>query len=82
MSDSDAGNDEPATYRQAASEIEAILGAIEGDRNLDVDALADQVERASTLIKFCYAKLETAEVRVRKVTEDLKASRSDEEEPS
>jgi len=73
----DRNSDEapPATYRAAAAEIETILGAIERDRDLDVDALADQVERASSLIKFCYEKLESAEIRVKKVTDELGAGR-------
>ena len=54
-----------------AAEIERTLREIESDENVDIDELADRVERASELIQFCLGRLEQAELRVRKVTEKL-----------
>ncbi len=75
MSSPDARPEEPdgpeLSYREAAAEIEATLEKIENDPNIDIDELADRVERASELIQFCLARLEHAELRVRTVTEKL-----------
>ena len=75
MSSPDARPEEPdkpeLSYREAAAEIERTLEEIEKDPNVDIDELADRVERASELIQFCLARLEHAELRVRKVTEKL-----------
>ncbi|MEM7260887.1 MAG: exodeoxyribonuclease VII small subunit [Planctomycetota bacterium] len=76
-----AATEPPESYRAAAEEIESILGQIERDRNLDVDRLADHVERASGLIKFCYDRLEKAEMRVRKVTDDLASTTAEGSSP-
>ena len=70
--------DEELTYQVAASEIDRILEGIEDDREVDVDELAAQVERAAALIRFCHDRLKGAELRIRKVTEELEHdSRSD-----
>ncbi len=61
-------------YRDAAEEIERTLREIEDEREVDVDELADKVERAAELIRFCFDRLKKAETRVRKVTEELAAA--------
>ena len=66
------------SFGQARAEMDQILERIERDRALDVDELADCVERASELIKYCYARLEKAEARVQKVTEELGSAVPDE----
>ncbi|MCA8959511.1 MAG: exodeoxyribonuclease VII small subunit [Planctomycetes bacterium] len=73
-SNAPSGESVAESFGQARAEMDQILERIERDRALDVDDLADCVERASALIKFCYERLEKAEVRVRKVTEELGAS--------
>ena len=60
------------TYQQAADRIEQTLKRIEGDQDVDIDELADQVETATELIQFCLGRLERAELRVQKVTEKLR----------
>lgn len=59
------------TYRAAATEIEEILEKIDDESEVDIDELADMVERASKLISFCSDRLKGAEQRVTKVTEEL-----------
>ncbi|MGE3166193.1 MAG: exodeoxyribonuclease VII small subunit [Planctomycetota bacterium] len=63
--------EEPQSYREASGVIDRILAEIESDTELDVDDLADRVERASKLIDFCFERLRRADLRVRKVAEDL-----------
>ncbi|MFN0060203.1 MAG: exodeoxyribonuclease VII small subunit [Planctomycetota bacterium] len=69
--DSAAAASDAPSYRAAAAEIEQILGQIEDERSVDIDELAAKVERASTLIRLCFQKLKSAEMQVRRVTEEL-----------
>lgn len=62
---------EPVHYRDAVREIEEILTRLEDDREVDIDTLADQVERASTLIGLCSERLRSSQLRIRKVADDL-----------
>jgi exodeoxyribonuclease VII small subunit len=48
------------TYKQAITEIEAIINGIE-DESLDVDELAQQVKKAAQLLKVCKGKLKNTE---------------------
>ncbi|HCW45546.1 MAG: exodeoxyribonuclease VII small subunit [Planctomycetia bacterium] len=63
-------NTEPG-YREATEEIDAILNRIEDSREIDVDALADDVERAAELLQICGDRLKKAELRVQEVAERL-----------
>ena len=65
-------------YRDATREIDEILKRIENTEEIDVDALADDVERAAKLLEICGDKLKAAEIRVREVSERL-AEDEDEE---
>ena len=47
-------------------------GQLEGT-DVDVDQLAEQVARASTLITFCREKISAAQLRIEQVTADLDA---------
>ena len=58
-------------YREATEEIDAILNRIEDSREIDVDALADDVERAAELLQICGDRLKKAELRVQEVAERL-----------
>ncbi len=60
--------DKKPSYAQAIAEIEQILRNFENEQ-LDVDALAGQVKRASELIKLCQDKLKKAEGQVAQVLE-------------
>ncbi|MEM7164759.1 MAG: exodeoxyribonuclease VII small subunit [Planctomycetota bacterium] len=66
-----AGEENGLTYRAAATEIEEILEKIDDEADVDIDELADMVERASKLISFCFDRLKGAEQRVTKVTAEL-----------
>ena len=61
---------EEITYRDAVTELEEILDAIEQD-DVDLDLLADKVERASTLIALCRDKITATESKVKKVMATL-----------
>jgi exodeoxyribonuclease VII small subunit len=51
---------QPKNYGEAIAEVEAILARFAGGE-LDVDALAAQVKRATQLIAWCRVRLEKAE---------------------
>ena len=57
------------TYSQALAELEDIINRIESEE-VDVDALAEKVKRASVLIRFCKEKLKSTEEEVRSVLSD------------
>ena len=61
--------DEPG-YAQALAELEQILDELEAD-TVDVDRLADQVRRASTLIRLCRGRIADARMQVESVVADL-----------
>jgi exodeoxyribonuclease VII small subunit len=54
------------SYSRSLAELEEIISRIESEV-VDVDALADQVKRASALIRACREKLRNTEEEVRKV---------------
>lgn len=58
------------SYREAMDELEGILEAIESDE-VDLDALAANVERASELIAFCRTKIEKTEEKVVAIVKGL-----------
>ncbi len=64
------GKGKQISYSQALSELEKIVVEIESDK-IDVDALAEKVRRASQLVKFCRAKLRSAEDEVKKALGEL-----------
>lgn len=57
-------------YADAMRELEDILDDLEDD-DLDVDALATKVERASTLIQLCRDRIGAARVQVERVVASL-----------
>jgi exodeoxyribonuclease VII small subunit len=61
------------TYSQALNELEKIVAEIETEE-VDVDALAEKIKRASFLITFCKGKLRTAEDEVKKVLSEMEES--------
>ena len=58
------------TYAELSGELETILDEIESGE-IDLDALSDKVERAATLLGQCRKKLSATETKVKKVTEEL-----------
>ncbi len=67
-------------YREATEEIDTILDRIEDSREVDVDALADDVERAAELLKICGDRLKRAELRVKEVSDRLSEEEAEEED--
>lgn len=53
-------------YAEALAELEEILEGLEED-DVDVDALAEQVQRASELIELCRSRIGTAKLRIEEV---------------
>lgn len=69
-------SNEAIGYADAMSELEDILGQLDNDR-LDIDHLAEHVERAATLIALCRERLDTARIRVTEIVADLDEPDSD-----
>lgn len=64
MSEPDgAGDAGEIGYADALAELDAILRELDGD-DVDVDRLADRVERAQVLITLCRERIVKAQVRV------------------
>ena len=61
---------EPTDYRTAVTELEEILREIE-DAEVDVDVLADRVQRAAHLIEWCRGRILAAREAVEDATADL-----------
>ncbi|MEO5974259.1 MAG: exodeoxyribonuclease VII small subunit [Ilumatobacteraceae bacterium] len=59
-------------YAEALAELENILNEIEGD-DVDVDTLAQHVQRASTLIELCRERIGNARLRIEEVVAHLDA---------
>jgi exodeoxyribonuclease VII small subunit len=57
-------------YGAAMVELEAILDELEGDQ-LDVDRLAERVQRASELLKICRTRIARAQHDVDRIVSDL-----------
>ncbi len=68
--ESDNDSADELTYTSAVSELDEILLELE-DEALDVDVLAERVERASTLIRFCRTRITSARTQVSKIVADL-----------
>lgn len=65
--DKDDGPDGEIGYAAARAELDQILAELSGD-DLDVDVLAERVERASTLIEICRGRITNARIQVERVT--------------
>jgi exodeoxyribonuclease VII small subunit len=58
------------TYGTALAELEQILRQLEGEA-VDVDRLADQVRRASELIRFCRTRIGETRMQIEQVVVEL-----------
>lgn len=67
---SKATTGEPKGYAEALAELEKILSVLDGN-SVDVDALATQVQRASSLITWCRGRIDAAQLQVDKVVAGL-----------
>ena len=50
-------------YAEALAELEEILGGLE-EEDVDVDTLAEQVQRAAELIELCRERIGAAKLRI------------------
>ena len=57
-------------YAAALEELETILRQLEGD-SVDVDVLAERVQRAAFLIRLCRGRIQQARVEVEQIVADL-----------
>ncbi len=66
--DSDPAED--LSFGESLEEIEAIVERIEAD-DVDVDRLAEELQRAAVLLEICRAKIHKAEVEVQHIVAKL-----------
>ena len=66
MSERDVGGTADIGYAEALAELDVILAELDGD-DVDVDRLADRVERAQELITLCRQRITKAQVRVAEI---------------
>ena len=59
-----------AGYAEALAELEQILDRLERS-DVDVDVLAEQVQRAAALITFCRDRIGAARLQIEQVVADL-----------
>lgn len=57
-------------YSKAVEKLDEIIRKIESE-DIDVDELSLKVKEAVELVKMCKAKIEKAELEVKKVVDDL-----------
>jgi exodeoxyribonuclease VII small subunit len=57
-------------YADALAELEGILAELERD-NVDVDRLANQVQRAAQLIRLCRERIGNARLQIEQVVTEL-----------
>ena len=57
-------------YAEALTELEAILAGLEREA-VDVDHLAERVQRAAALIRLCRGRLASARLEIETVVADL-----------
>jgi exodeoxyribonuclease VII small subunit len=69
---------EELTYTSAITELEAIVTDIESGE-IDIDALAEKVKRATELIKFCNDRLKGTQDAVNKILLDVEATDKDDD---
>ena len=60
------------SYAAALDELEQILVELDDDQ-LDVDVVAERVQRAAALIRVCRARIAGARMQVERVVADLEA---------
>lgn len=58
------------SYVAAVTELESILAELERD-HVDVDHLAERVQRAAALITLCRARIGEAQLQIERVVADL-----------
>lgn len=73
MSRSDLSQNLPENYAAGLAELEEILDYLRGSE-VDLETLAEKVERAGHLIRFCRTRLNDISLRVNDVLDSVKAA--------
>ena len=63
-------------YREAVERLDEIISQLDNE-DVDVDELAAQVKEAVELIRACKAKIDKAELEVKKVVDDFSKESKD-----
>ncbi|MBN1111380.1 MAG: exodeoxyribonuclease VII small subunit [Bacteroidales bacterium] len=58
------------SYSEAIGEIEGIIEKMD-NKELDIDALSENVSRVTELIKICKSKLKTTEEQIEKTLNEI-----------
>ena len=58
------------SYTSAIQEFEKILDKLESG-DMDVDVLAEEIKRASALLKLCKDKLYKTDIEIKKILDNL-----------
>jgi len=58
------------SYSEAIGEIESIIEKMD-NKELDIDALSENVSRVTELIKICKSKLKTTEEQIEKTLNEI-----------
>ena len=64
-------------YAEALAELESILAGLEREA-VDVDHLAERVQRAAVLIRHCRQRIASARLEIETVVADLERAADDE----
>lgn len=59
----------PENYESAYAELQQIVTELQGE-SVGIDHLADKVERAQALIRYCRERLRTVETEVSRLTKE------------
>ena len=62
--------DEDLSFQTATQELDAILKKLDSD-DVNIDSLTVDLQRASELIEWCRARLETTRHEVERIVSDL-----------
>ena len=73
MSESPPSPQLPDSYAGGLAELEEILTYLRGNE-VDLEAMAEKVERAGHLIRFCRQRLDDVSFQVNNVLESVKAA--------
>ena len=77
MSESPPPPNTPRSYAEGLAELEEILDYLRGSE-VDLEAMAERVERAGLLIRFCRQRLDDVSLQVNDVLESVKAALEEE----
>ena len=61
---------EDLSFSESLAEIESIVQRIEGE-DVDVDRLAEELQRAASLLDVCRSKIRKAELEVKHIVDKL-----------